>query len=30
MEFRIVIVTVLLGLATWGLYRLAGALKGPA
>ena len=30
MELRIFIVTLLLGLSTWGLLRLAAALKGPA
>lgn len=30
MEIRIAIVTILLGLSTWGLYRLAGALKEPS
>ena len=30
MELRIVIVTLLLSLATWGLYRIVVALKGPA
>ena len=30
MEIRILILTALLGLATWGLYRLAAGLKEPS
>jgi hypothetical protein len=30
MEIRILVVTVLLVLATWGLYRLAVGLKEPS
>jgi len=29
MEIRITILTLLLGLATWGLYRLVAALREP-
>jgi len=30
MEIRIAIVTILLALATWGLFRLAAALRDPS
>jgi hypothetical protein len=30
MEFRIVFITALLALTTWGLFRLAASLKGSS
>jgi hypothetical protein len=30
MEFQVLIITALLLVATWGLWRVVTALKGPA